>query len=149
MKTSYLTRTRRFTEILAALYGVYFGASVTVLLDTGWGSPLYWVWSDPVTQKAAGLTFVLAGVVHAIGVRVNGRWRWSPLFRVVGLSILTMLMFKIFLAGAWQEPNGVTSGGVTYAPFVLVFAFYTATAARDLWHSLKIARLLDGISQRH
>lgn len=146
MQPTFLTKARRLTELVMSFYGIYFGTLVVLLLDTGLGDPLYWVWPDQAEQKLVGLAFLTAGIIHAIGVNLNGSWRWSPALRVVGLALHTGLMARIFWAGAWQEPYGVTSGGITYLPFVLVFGFFAFAAFRDLIQSLRLWSAIDGLS---
>ena len=50
--------------------------------------------------------FILGAALLAYGVTINGAWRFSPLLRIVGLSIL-LALFSALAWSAFQAPSGV------------------------------------------
>lgn len=106
---------RKLAELLAALYGVAMG----VYGGMAWsgGQTLFgWISTDYSDGGTLALLFMAAAAIHAFGVRINGRWRWSPIMRFVGMTIHTALI--AFLAWKAVEIRW-SSASVTY-PFVLV-----------------------------
>lgn len=50
--------------------------------------------------------FILGAALLAYGVTINGAWRYSPLLRIAGLSIL-LVLFSALAWSAFQAPSGV------------------------------------------
>lgn len=82
MATQYLYPRSRQFEMLAAIFALGLGLVL-------WGShggavmPILGHW----TKDALGLLLVFAAIIHATGIRINGRWRWSPFLRSFGMGI--------------------------------------------------------------
>jgi len=133
--TKHLDTTRKQIEMYMAAYGVVFGAGIMVLLAFG-GQPLYWLKVSQDMQTDVALLILFSGVIHALGIRVNGSWRWSPALRVIGMaahaSAMTWLALSAFVA-TFGSLHGVASGVVTYGP--LAWAFWCL--AWGAWHDLK------------
>ena len=81
---------------------------------------------------------LFANALHLFGLYINGRWRWSPLLRVVAL--LTHLTFSItFLTSAITAPVGDV-----VALFSVGFATWNG---RYLW--INLCDLRHSIGGRH
>ena len=94
MTDRYLYPQRKRLEILSAVCAGGFGVHI-------WAASLYSEplrWADLHNGQALifGQIMSMAAFVHALGVRINGEWRWSPALRLVGMAFHT-LMFA-FLA---------------------------------------------------
>lgn len=117
MKTwTYLYPARRAWEVrlaMAALgFGVYCG-TIAAITDT---QPLWWVRQEVGGPLSIPPALILASLIHATGIWVNGHWRWSPALRVIGMAI-NFGVFVLLAVSAFP-----TSGGFTYA----VLAYWLA-----------------------
>jgi len=141
--TRHLDQTRKQIEMYMAAYGVVFGAGLMVLLAAG-GQPLYWLQVSQNTQTDVALLILFAGVVHALGIQINGRWRWSPALRLAGMaahaSAMTWLTGAAFIATVGSY-YGVASGVVTYGPFAWAFWCLAFGSWVDLKRSLALWRI--------
>lgn len=76
-----------------------------------------------IAAETWALGFMSASGMVAYGVHINGRWRWSPVLRIVGYMILLM-MFAFLVGSAFHAPFGavvVIFGGLFFVPMVIGF----------------------------
>ena len=70
---------------------------------SAWGVLVY-MYAD----LTIGIWFVhilVASIIHMIGVKINGHWRWSPFVRLIGSSI-NAVFFCLFIGGYTIEQFG-------------------------------------------
>lgn len=116
---------QRQIEVLSALYAGGFGLYCEVVMAAERPSPIYWVSDNIMTQHALSLALLIASLVHALGIRINGAWRWSPALRTLGMAVHTFV-FAAFFAAA---PG--SSATYSYAWVMAFMAAGTINAARD------------------
>lgn len=138
---SHLTRFGRIAEMLMAAFGVYIGLAL-VLTSEGGLDPLGWIDIRNGVQEAIGMAFIIAGIIHATGVRINGRWAWSPLLRVIGMTVHASLVIMILLATADQNHAGPLFVVITEFPVAVVFWLLALGSYRDLKLALLSRKIL-------
>jgi hypothetical protein len=85
-----------------------------------------------IDAETWGMGFLAGGVIWAYGVHINGRWRWSAVLRVAGVSGLLGL-FGYLIVSAATAPGGaviVIFGSIVFVPRLLR---HLRTNIRDLW----------------
>lgn len=123
MTPRYLYPVRKRIELLAALYAGGFG--LFVWATSFHGEPLAWAGMDNRAALAFGQAMSLAALVHALGIRINGHWRFSPVLRLVGMTAHACLL-------AWLAANGhMQTAGYTYGCATLLAIAGAWSAARD------------------
>lgn len=93
-----------------------------------------WIVTWP-TQWWAG-SLMLASATFLLGIIINGRWRWSPLLRLIGAAWHSTTL-GIFCAGGIVAPYGenlAISSGV----FCAVHLWFAAMNAADLRQAWRI-----------
>lgn len=128
MAQKYLYPFRKRVEILAALYAGGFGMFILICQVLGFPSPIYWL--DAVDQASLAHFMILASLIHSTGVSVNGRWRYSPALRILGLSMHTSVI------GVFVVEGNFSSATYTYAWICLALLYGVLSALRDLYRSL-------------
>jgi hypothetical protein len=123
---TYLYPFRRRIEMCSAIYAGGLGLWVWVWAIHGERNALDWTGLDQREQLLMAQAMVLASLVHALGVRINGHWRWSPLLRVIGMSAHVTIMAWL----AWTAALG-SSATWTYSWVTGALAFGTVGAIRD------------------
>lgn len=76
-----------------------------------------------IDAETWSLGFMAASGLLIYGVLINGRWRWSPVLRIAGLSML-LAMFVYLVVSALHAPYGsviVIFGGLFFVPEILIF----------------------------
>ncbi len=136
MLTTHLTKFGRIAEMMMAAFGVYIGGALVITSEAGL-DPLGWIDTRDGVQEGVGMVFIIAGLVHAIGVRINGRWAWSPLLRVVGMTAHASLVTFILLATADQNHAGPLFVVIVEFPIAVIFWLLAIGSYRDLRLSLK------------
>lgn len=120
----YLYPVRKRIEVLAALFSIGFGMHVWALAFNS--QPLAWAGLDNAEALSLGQAMSLAGLVHALGIRINGNWRWSPALRVAGMSVHAASFLFLAWSGIGQTAGYTYSWG---AGMALVGAW---SAGRDM-----------------
>ena len=97
MMQRYLYPQRKRNEIISAVFAGGFGVHI-------WAAGLYMeplAWADLHNGQAMifGQVMSLAAFVHALGVRINGQWQWSPALRFVGMAMHTVMFAFLAVKG--------------------------------------------------
>lgn len=116
---------QRQIEILSALYAGGFGLYCEAITTAGRRSPIYWVSDSVAVQHALALALLIAAVVHALGIRINGAWRGSPALRTLAMASHTAVFAILFSAAPGS------SATYSYAWVMAFAAAGTINAARD------------------
>jgi len=143
---AHLNKTRKTLELCMAIYGMFFGTGIFLSIMAG-GSPLYWLNLTVQQQGDAALGIMLFGLLHAVGVRLNGSWCYSPALRAIGMFGHTIAMAYItvisFVATV-NSPHGLASGFFTYSGITFVFFALALGSLKDLRISLNLKAQLNG-----
>lgn len=124
----YLYPQRKRFEILSAIFAGGFGIHIWAASFAG--NPLAWAGFDVGGALMFGQAMSLAALVHALGVRINGHWRYSPALRLVGMAIHTCLFGWL----AWHG-QGQTAG-YTYAWGCGLLLYGALSALKDTKRAL-------------
>lgn len=113
-----ITQHPRAGEIFFGLAALYWGAVVAL-----WPGPpgLGWAGLDYDQSRITGLAVILSSLVLAVGCRINGRWRWSPVVRLAGVGGLT----GVALCLAWHALYAAASAWAVYS--------FTAAVSVVVW----------------
>jgi hypothetical protein len=117
---------RKLAEIMSALYGLAMGIYSYVAHING-QSAFAWV---PVENAGIALAWAFIGssLVHGVGVKINGSWRWSPAIRFVGMAAHTAVIAVLFFSAMSRW----TSAAPNYAFILFLFLVALAGTIRDL-----------------
>lgn len=127
MTHKHLTHTSQLFEILMSLYGIWFGFITAFSLGAG-EYPLWWTGFGFTAQGWFSMAFLFAGLVHALGIRLDGQWRWSPLLRLAGMTTHATLTSALAILSV----EIAISGFATYAFVSVVFWVLVSGVALDL-----------------
>ena len=126
----YLYPQRKRLEILSAMFAGGYGVHIWA---AGFhGEPLIWAGLHNGQALAFGQAMSLAAFVHALGVRINGEWQWSPALRLIGMIVHVAL----FAFLAW-EGHG-TTGGYTYGWITGLLGMGALSALKDTKRALGV-----------
>lgn len=82
-----------------------------------WGALylMYIMLGDNITERlqnilgirsiALDVILIFASLIYIAGIKINGRWRWSPVLRVVGSALNSLVLFFV-VAGVTVAGNG-------------------------------------------
>lgn len=129
MARQFLYPQRRRFEILSAVYAGGFG--VYIWSESFIENPIAWTGVDINGALAIGQLMTLAALLHTLGVRINGEWRWSPVLRLAGMTCHAL----IFAFLAWQGAG--TSAAYTYTWGVALLIYGASSAARDTFTAIR------------
>ena len=87
MTQQFLTPARAKFETSGALFFAGFSLWILFLTPQVDVPPLAWMKISEAAQMAVGYTFALGALLHGAGVRLNGRFWWSPMLRVAGMMV--------------------------------------------------------------
>ncbi len=106
----YLYPARKRLEMISAAFAGGFGIHIWAAAFNG--EPL--LWADLHNHEALlfGQAMSVAAFVHALGVRINGTWKWSPMLRLLGMVAHT-LMFAFLAFKGFGQTAGYTYGWIT------------------------------------
>jgi hypothetical protein len=121
----FLYSRQRQIEMLSALYAGGFGVYCEAVVTAGHRSPIYWVSDRIAAQHSLAVALLVAALVHALGIRINGAWRGSPALRAAAMAVHT----AVFLILATAAPG--SSAAYSYAWVMAFAAAGTINAARD------------------
>lgn len=130
MSQKFLYPFRRRIETIAALYAAGFGLLVWIYIQSDITSPLSWLNVSAQAQVCIAYALVLAALLHALGIKINGSWRWSPLLRFIGMSVHAFIIMWMSYKG------GGTSASYTYSWISILLLYGSYSAIRDLGISL-------------
>jgi len=140
--TMHLNQLRRILETIMALYAGGFGIFIIFTISMETGNPLWWVGFDIPAQNVFALLLMFAGTIHAWGIAINGRWRWSPLLRVIGMAVHAIAITYLVVAIINSiGPHGIPSGLYSYSVTAGMFWYLVWKAMLDLRNSFSIVRL--------
>lgn len=91
-------------------------------------TPIIGLW----TKDALGLVIVFAAILHATGIRINGRWRWSPVLRAIGMGIHLLVM--CFLTLVLSSSALISYVSVCLSLFML-YGF--CNTLQDTWRAMQ------------
>jgi len=124
----YLYPARKRLEILSAVFAGGYGVHIWA---TGFHSePLMWAGLHNGQALVFGQAMSLAAFVHALGVRINGEWQWSPALRLIGMIVHVAL----FAFLAWEGLG--TTGGYTYGWITGLLGMGALSALKDTKRAL-------------
>jgi hypothetical protein len=96
---------------------------------------IYGEWVVSIDAEAWAVSIMLASVVYLVGIIINGNWRWSPAFRLIGAT------WHVFTLGAFTVGSGAALYGDSFALGCFVFALVHLRFAYwnmcDLWRAIK------------
>ena len=106
----YLYPQRKRLEILSAMFAGGYGVHIWA---AGFhGEPIIWAGFHNGQALIFGQAMSVAAFVHALGVRINGTWKWSPMLRLLGMVAHT-LMFAFLAFKGFGQTAGYTYGWIT------------------------------------
>ncbi len=123
MTYKYLYPFRKRVEILSALYAGGFGFYILFMDAFGFSSPIGWL--PEIYQALLAHFMILASFTHAVGVSVNGRWAYSPVLRVLGLSMHAGVMATFIMN------SNFSSAGYTYTWIFCALLYGVISAMKD------------------
>lgn len=123
MARHFLYPQRKRFEILSAVYAGGFG--IYIWSASFSANPLEWSGLDHGEALVFGQLLTLAALIHSLGVRINGAWRWSPVLRLIGMAGHATLIGYLASHGAG------TSAAYTYSWGFALLAYGASSAARD------------------
>lgn len=126
-ETRYLYPRRKWLEIQSAVFAAGFGVHLWIAVRHG--EPLAWAGVHNGHALLFGQLVSLAALIHALGVRVNGHWRWSPALRLFGMTCHAALF-------AWLATRGVGQSALyTYGWISGLLAFGAYSAGVDTYRA--------------
>ena len=128
----YLYPVRKRIEIIAAIYAGGFGVFVWAAAFRG--EPLAWAGMHNGTALMFGQVMSLAGFFHALGIRINGHWRWSPALRLAGMTCHAVMLSILAVSGADQ------TAGYTYGCATVLAMVGAWSAARDTARAMEAGK---------
>lgn len=126
----YLYPFRRRVEILAALYAGGFGMFVWAQELTGQAAPIHWLGLSSEGQLMLAQVMTVCALIHALGIRINGHWQYSPALRLIGMGVHACIFLWVALQGSG------TSASYTYSWIASAMIYGAYSSARDLGFSL-------------
>lgn len=119
-ETRYLYPHRKRMEVQSAVFAAGFG--VHLWATSFHGEPLAWAGIENGNALWFGQFVTVAALVHAMGIKINGRWQWSPVLRLTGMICHALAFFYLAAIGIGQ------SAAFTYGfiSFWLAFGAYSA-----------------------
>lgn len=123
MTTRYLRERQRAVETVAALYAFSYAAFVAAVITVTDQSPLSWAAFSEADQWRMAWAMMVAGLVHATGIRVNGAWRWSPAARLAGMLLHLSV---VLLIASHARPTGTAFLNYCFIAGLLAFGAMSA-----------------------
>lgn len=123
--TPFLYPRQRSIEILAALYAGGLGAYIGFSDAIGGHPPIGWLGLPRDGQIGIALALIGGALLHGLGIRINGRSRFSPLLRLVGLLVHAAVAVFAVVQGAGS------SASYTYTWLTVFLLVGAQNAARD------------------
>lgn len=112
MHQRYLYPQRKRAEVWFAIFSGGFGAHIAT--GSVSGTPLWWAGLGRVESTSFGLLMLGAALLWSIGININGRWRFSPLLRLISMFVSFCLFASLAKAG-FGGTAGYVYGWITFA----------------------------------
>ena len=115
-----------------AMYFTYIALATTEIVMS---PEIYGEWVTGFQAEYWSIPMFMGSALHIAGIKINGRWRWSPLVRVAG-CLLSSVMLVAFAAGAM----GASMGDPVFAfgsIFAIFYVWFTVLNMGDLARSIK------------
>lgn len=125
MSRVYLYPMPRRIEILSALFAGGYGLFIGMRHAMDGLPPINWTGFSEAVQVGMAWALMAAAMMHAIGVRVNGRSWLSPFLRLFGMATHAAFFGMLTVLGA------SSSAGYTYAWVTVALALGVVNAIRD------------------
>lgn len=132
MTRAYLYPPRRYFEVIAAMFAGGYGLTVLHLLPAG--NPLRWAGYSIEDAICTAGVMLAAAFTHALGIYINGRWRWSPVLRFMGMAGHSAMFLMLVHAANHQPAN---TAGYVYACISILMASGAYSALRDSVNALR------------
>ena len=117
---------RKSAETIMALYVAGFGAFVAAY-EVGGVNAMAWTGMNIVASSWFAWLCIWGATIHALGLWLNGSYRWSPIIRASGL----LMGSGLFAHLAWLGAGAQNTAGFTYLAVFVGFFFAFRTAVRD------------------
>jgi len=131
-------------EMFASTFGVIWGFVVLQITLMGAGNPLFWISNSVEVQELFSWGFLVFGVIHALGINVNGRWKYSPSLRFVGMGGMASLTAYLSLVGMGSFGLAYASAGVAYGLLSVGYFILCRQAVIDQVFNIYIHRVTRG-----
>ena len=128
MYQRYLYPQRKRAEVWFAIFSGGFGANIAT--GSVSGTPLWWAGLGRVESASSGLLMLGAALLWSIGININGRWRFSPLLRLVAM----ITSFCLFASLMWAGVGG--TAGYVYGWITAALAYAVRSAFVDTKRAL-------------
>ena len=128
MYQRYLYPQRKRAEVWFAIFSGGFGAhNATGSVS---GTPLWWAGLGRVESTSFGLLMLGAALLWSIGININGRWRFSPVLRLIAM----ITSFSLFASLMWAGIGG--TAGYVYGWITAALAYAVRSAFVDTKRAL-------------
>lgn len=122
-------------SVLIAWGAVYFTFAALTSDNIIMAPSIYGEWVTGFQAEYWSIPILISALVHILGVKINGMWRWSGLLRVVGCVINAAVLLS-FVGGALGSSMGdpvVAFGG----GFAIAYIWFTMLNIGDLSRAIK------------
>lgn len=116
-----------------ALIASAFGFWVAFWHMLGGYHPIGWTGLDDAAHLIVAYGFMLGGIIHGVGVKLNGGHRFSPMWRAIGMTIIC----ADFLFLAAHSPDFRSSATFMYTLAGWLFFQALRSALSDCFRALK------------
>ena len=136
MVVKHLYPSGKFTELVMSLYTTMFGVWIFISIKQGFEA-LNWTNMSPFSQMNLGYLFLAMGVLHALGVYINGRWWASPIIR--GVAMFSSSIAIAYISTLPENP--MSSARFTYSFIFFWYLIASINALRDVSYSIALKGL--------
>lgn len=92
-------------QIATMALSILFYLSAKLQTDAIMPAEVYGAWVTEYPAEWWAILIMAASTIYIVGIVINGHWRWSPAFRVLGAAAHVTVM-SAFVLGAWGAPFG-------------------------------------------
>lgn len=126
-----MTAHRRAFEVLAALFALWLGLGTWG--DYGDGlAPFAWTGTSIDAQVMAARLLTIGGMIHAIGMWIDGRYPLSEILRIIGIALMAGIFMWLCTHGSGASAARTYFAAVVGCCFCMVGAFRDLVAAREV-----------------
>ena len=133
MSIAYLLPARRQMENRMSLAAAGYGLWILLWNILSDHTPIGWTGMTEDTRIWIAVLFICGGAIHWRGVQLNGGYRWSPVWRAAGMTLLTINWFILL----FHVPHISSSAFLVYGYFAFRFLQANHSACTDLTHAFK------------
>jgi len=130
---------RKGIEASFSIYGLMMGLSMLTSLMDG-GNPLAWGGLTREASFTICYLFGIFGLVHFLGVKINGHWRWSPIIRFFGVLGHTAILLYLF--GVALGVAGGSTAVPTYLFLSMCMSILSIKSYQDCLLAIKNRKIL-------